>query len=313
MKSVNYQLRIKGLATPAGTIPVRALLQLLQQLTECAERGLRLAIEGASVKSGRPPAWLEKAVNLTFAGVEKGSTVLEIEAPTLGEAIGADLRQQDFWVTPPAADDTALSLFARSVHDTTAEKLESDYYDAGVLSGLLGLRPFLKSEASCVELVAAKRPQEHVTLTMAEMDKAERLKVRTPEPQAHIVSGRLDAIQHSRKRFQLVIPEGQVIPGRVDEEFMSAENLRPFWGRDVTVKGMVHFRPSGRIQLLEAQLIKAKQNGEEIFGEMPRVQTEAEFAVDAFKPGDKKDWLREIWGKWPGDESVEEILADLKR
>jgi hypothetical protein len=23
-------------------------------------------------------------------------------------------------------------------------------------------------------------------------------------------------------------------------------------------------------------------------------------------------WLQEIWGKWPGDESIEEILAALK-
>jgi hypothetical protein len=24
------------------------------------------------------------------------------------------------------------------------------------------------------------------------------------------------------------------------------------------------------------------------------------------------DWLKEIWGKWPGDESIEELLAALK-
>ena len=23
-------------------------------------------------------------------------------------------------------------------------------------------------------------------------------------------------------------------------------------------------------------------------------------------------WLKEIWGKWPGDESIEELLAALK-
>jgi len=313
MKSVSYQLRINGLATPDGTISVRALMELLRGLTESAERGLRLAIEGVSVKSGRTPGWLEKAVELTVSGLEKGSTVLDVEAQLLGDVIGSELQQQDFWVTPPGPEDTALSLFARSVTDTTAENLESDYYDAGVLRSLLGFKPFLKTMADSVELIAPGRPRENVTLTMAEMEKAERLKVRTPEPQAFIVAGHLDAIQHSRKRFQLVLPETQVVPGRVDEEFMSTEDLRQFWGKKVTVKGTVHFKPSGRVQLLEAQMIRAAEPGEEVFAEMPQAQSEAEFASAAFGAVERKDWLQEVWGKWPGDEPVEEILLELKR
>ncbi len=313
MNTVRYKLKIEGLATPDGTISVRALLELLRGLTECAERGLRLAIEGASIKSGRPPAWLDKAVDLTVSGLERGSTVLDLEAPTLGEVIGPELRQQDFWVSPPAPEDTALSFVARSVHDTTAENLESDYYDAGVLRSLLNLKPFLRSEARSVQLTARGRPHEHVVLTMAEMEKAERLKIRTADPQATIVSGHLDAIQHSRKRFQLVLPEGHPIPGRIDEEFITTESLRQFWGKEVTVKGTVHFKPSGKVQLLEAQLIKLKEQGEEVFAKAPQVQTEAASAGEAFQSPGKKDWLKDIWGKWPGDESVEEILEGLRR
>src|SRR6266566_9189372 len=147
MSAIKYQLKVKGLPTPDGKIPVRALLDLLRGITECAERGLRLAIEGASVKVGRPPAWLERAVDLTFSGLEKGSTVLDFEAPELGDVVGAELQQQDFWVKAPSSSDTALTLFARSVHDATAENLESEYYDAGVLSSLLNLKPFFKTEA----------------------------------------------------------------------------------------------------------------------------------------------------------------------
>ncbi|MBI2927892.1 MAG: hypothetical protein HYY24_19555 [Verrucomicrobia bacterium] len=313
MKSVKYQLRVEGLPTPDGTISVRALLELLRGLTECAERGLRLAIEGASVKVGRTPAWLDKAVNLVFSGLEKGSTVLDLEAPTLGDVLGAGLQQQDFWNQPPAPDDTALSLFAKSVRDTTAENLESEFYDAGVLRALLNLKPFFKSEAKSAELTAPGRPQEHVVLSMAGMEKAERLKTVTPDPQAFIVSGHLDAIKHSQKRFQLVLPEGKVIPGRINEEFMTAEALRQFWGKEVTINGIVHFKPSGKVQLLQAHLIKPKEHGEEIFGEVPAVQTEAEFVTNAFEPAEKRDWLKEVWGEWPGDESAEEILEGLNR
>ena len=312
MKTVKYQLRVKGLATPDGTISVRALLGLLGGLTDCAERSLRLAVEGTSIKSGRQPSWLEKAVNFTMSGLKSGSTVLNLEAPTLAEVIGTELQQQDFWAKAPAPHDTAISLIAQSVRDTTAENLESDYYDAGVLKSLLNLKPFLKTQAQSLEVVSQERPQEHIVINNAEMEKVERLKIQTPEPQSFIVSGHLDAIQHSQKRFQLVLPESQIIPGRVDEEFMAAESLREFWGKDVTVKGIVHFRPSGRIQLLEAQFIKIKNTGEEIFEVMPRVQTEAEFIGESLHVKETKNWLKEVWGKWPGDEPVEDILKELK-
>lgn len=144
------------------------------------------------------------------------------------------------------------------------------------------------------------------------MEKAERLKVRIPDCQAFLVSGHLDAIQHSKMRFQLLVKGDQPIPGRINEEHLSAENLRQFWGKDVTVKGIVHFRPSGRIQLFEAELIKPKETGEEVFEHAPTVQTQAPFVSNTLEATHKKDWLNEIWGKWPGDEPIEQLLQDLK-
>jgi hypothetical protein len=310
---VRYRIRIKGMDVPDGTISVRALVELLNGLTECAGRGLRLVIEGASTKSGRTPVWLEKAIDWRIVGLAKGSTTLDVEAPPLGQILGAEVQQQDFWLAPPEPSDTALSLFSRSIRDTTAENLESDYYDAGLLSSLLDLKPFLKTYKASVDIASRGKPQDHVVLGMDEMTKAERLKVRTPEPKAFVVAGHLDWIQHSKKKFQLVLPDKQIIPGRIDEEYASTESLREMWGKDVTIRGMVYFKPSGRIHLLAAQIIRPKARGDEVFEHVPRVQTEAQFASDVVKASEHKGWLRDVWGKWPGDESIEELLAGLKR
>jgi hypothetical protein len=310
--SVQYELRLKGLSTPAGTISARALTDVLQRMIDCAERGLRLAIEGESVKRGALPKWLGQSLDLTVTGLARGSTVLKLEAPLLGETVGDRISQQDMWYTPPAPNDTAFTLLSWSVRDTTAENLESDYYDGGVLSGLLALKSVLKTEASSIELYAKGRPGENFKLGMAEMDKVERLKQRMPEPRAFLVSGHLDAIEHSRKRFQLLLSDGQVVPGRVDVEFMDAEAMREFWGKKVTIKGTVYFRPSGKIQLLESHLIKLMEDGEQIFEAMPQEQTEAEFARTMSHAAERRGWLRNVWGKWPGDEPVEDLLAALK-
>jgi len=39
------------------------------------------------------------------------------------------------------------------------------------------------------------------------------------------------------------------------------------------------------------------------------------FSLEDFESGKVKPrpgWLKEVWGKWPGDESIEELLAALK-
>ena len=313
MKTHKYQLIVKGLQSGDGTISVRSLLELLQQFTACAERGLRLAIEGQSVRRGVLPAWIERSTELVFTGLQKGSTILDFEAPVLGETIGDLLSQQDFWVHPPDPDDTAFSIVAKMVGDTTAENLESDYYDAGVLSSLLDLKHFFSAKAQTVELIAPGRAGENFILNMPLIEKVERLKIRTPESQAFVVSGHLDQIRHSRRNFVLVVGDGQTIPGCIDEEFMSVEELRQLWGRKVSVKGIVHFKPSGHVRLLEAHLLKPMEDGEEIFAVTPHAQTEAEFVREITTISERRDWLKDIWGKWPGEEPIEELVAGLYR
>jgi hypothetical protein len=39
------------------------------------------------------------------------------------------------------------------------------------------------------------------------------------------------------------------------------------------------------------------------------------FSLEDFEAGKiapNPGWLKEVWGKWPGDESIEELLAVLK-
>lgn len=313
MRTVKYHLRLRGLNTPDGTIPVRVLTGILNQILSCAERGLRLAIEGQSVRRGTLPSWIDKSTDMTITGIETGSTILDIEAPMLGDVIGEQIQQQDFWVTPPAPTDTAFTLVVKSVKDATAEDMESEYYDGGMLESLRGFRSFVESERQWIELRAVERPDECFSLGRQEIERIERLQVRTPASQAFIVSGHLNAIEHSRKKFQLVVDDHHIIPGRLNEDFISAEEMRRLWGKRVSVKGMVHFKPSGAIRLLDAHMLKPMEEGEEVFGVPPQVQSEAAFVREISAPRGQKDWLKDIWGQWPGGESIEELLADLQK
>lgn len=312
MKTRKYQLRLKGLASPSGTIPITALKEVCDLLLGAAERGLRLAVEGTSVKRGRLPAWLTKSLDLKLTGMKKGSTVLAIEAPVLGETAKEQIRQQDFWYIVPKAEDTALTLLARSVHDTTKEVLESNAYDGGILDSLLQFRPFLKSSAEKVELHCVSRPKEHFKLDDQEIAKIQRLKAKTPEPRAFMISGLFDVIEHNRKRFHLVLSNGESLLGSLDTEHLDVEHMRQFWGKKVTVKGIVHFRPSRTPRLIEAQVIKHMEQGEEVFETLPQEPSQIEFVESVRETAAaQKGWLKEVWGKWPGDEPIEDLLAAL--
>lgn len=310
-KTLKYQLRLQGLETSRGTIPLKALQEVCDLVLATAERGLRLAVEGSSVRPGRLPRWLAKSLDLTVTGIGKGSTVLNIEAPFLGSTARDQIRQQDLWHVVPQPDDTAFTLFAKSVRDTTAGELESDSYDRGVLESLLEFKPFLKNYADKIELRCPSRPKEHFKLGEAELEKIQKLKAKTPEPRAVMLSGQFDAIEHSKRRFHLVLGNGDSVLGAIDPTYLSVEDMRQFWGKKATIKGIAHFRPSGRPRLIEAQVIRPMEEGDEIFSAVPQVQTEAIFLKEIKDAEMKRGWLKDVWGKWPGDEPIEELLAAL--
>ncbi len=308
---MKYKLKIKGLKTPAGTISIRALKDLVDTVIESSERGLRLAIQGESVKRGAIPAWLARSLDFTVTGLEEGSTTIVLDVPRLGETAPEQIKQQDLWYSKPKPEDTALTLLSRSVNDAKSENVESNAYDRGVLDGLLSFESFFKTFGDKLVVQAPLRPAENFSLSCSELEHVRRLKTDTPEATAFVISGQFDVIQHSSRRFHLLLGNGHVIPGTIDRDILNVENMRDFWGKKVTIKGMVHFNPGRKVRLLEAQTIKPAEEGEEIFEKMPAPPTpmalfETDLHMLSVGPA-----LEEIWGKWPGDEPIEELLAAL--
>lgn len=309
--TMQYKLRIKGLDSPDGTISIRALKELVDLVLDCSERGLRLAVQGESVKRGRLPVWLTKSLDFTVTGIERGSTTVVDDAPLLGETAAALIQQQDFWYTSPADEDTGLSLLSRSVRDTVSENADSNAYDTGVLDGLLAFEGFLKKFANGIVFESPQRPHENLSLGCAELERVRWLKEDTPEPAAFVLSGEFDLIQHSNRRFQLRLSNGQIVPGTVNPEHLGPKDMRQFWGKKVTIKGTVHFRPGRKVRLIEAEVIKPAEEGEEVFERLPTPPKPLALFESDVQRFNAAPVLQDTWGKWPGDESIEELLAAL--
>ena len=212
----------------------------------------------------------------------------------------------------PEPQDTALTLLSKSVRDTTSEAVDSNAYDRGVLDSLLQFKPFLKNNADKIQLKCVTRPTEHFEIGEPELTRIERLKAKIPEPRAVVISGKVRRLIHQKKRFQLVLSNGESLPGTIDTEHLDVEQMRRFWGKKVTIKGLVHFRPSRKPRLIEAQVIKPMEEGEEVFETLPAEPSQIEFLKSVQETAAaRQGWLKEVWGKWPGDEPIEDLLAAL--
>jgi hypothetical protein len=133
-----------------------------------------------------------------------------------------------------------------------------------------------------------------------------------PEPQTVLVSGFFDTIEHSRKCFQLTMKTGEIIKGRIDEGTIDMEQMRKFWGQPVTIKGVLHFKAAGKPRFLEAQAITAWQEGDELFNSISVPQSALQILAQVKTEISGRNVEAEIWGKWPGEESIEQLLETLK-
>ncbi len=310
IKTIPYSLRIKGLRSADGTVSAKELKELLEDIELTAQRGLRLLLDGASVKRGTVPHWLEASANFVITDFKPGSTILEVEAPAFGDTVDEEMLQPDFWREMPGADDSVFSVMQKCLKDAEAENLDSDRFDRGVLDGLSRFGRFFK-HADSLEICRMDGKDESFTISATSMEHVNKLRAKTPAPQAMVVSGKLEQVTYKTGRFLMELPGGMQLRGRVHPEFLDAEDMRNLWGKKVSVKGLVHFKPSGAARFVDAELLKLMDPSEEIFERLPMaVQIEAPFE-GMIQGAREAVEVSEVWNQWPGDESIEELLADL--
>lgn len=312
MKTANYILKINGLKAPKGTISILALKELIDNLIESSEKALRLSVEGTSSKKGQLPAWLKNSVDYTITGLRKGSTKILISAPELIETAPEELSQPDLWNILPKQDDTALSILIRAANDAINKNNDSSYLDNSLLSSLLSFDNFISSYAKSFELVSENGRSEKIKIDGKQIEKIKEFKKKIPEQQKVVLSGLFNEIEHIEGKFRLRLNNGITITGEIDKEFIDKERMRSLWGKMATVRGVAEFKPNKDIRYIKADLIKQYEESESILLN----NTSKEEPLLLFeKPQPLKqhtNHLKGLWGSWPGDESIEELLKELE-
>ena len=106
--------------------------------------------------------------------------------------------------------------------------------------------------------------------------------------------------------------QGSSLSGRVCAESLNVEVLRPLWGKQITVEGMVHYKANGQARLIEVRRFSSRLEKDGVFEKMPSVEVQQ--SHDLFSNRIEQVWDFDpigLSGAWPGDEHIEELLKQL--
>jgi hypothetical protein len=255
--------------------PVGSVLRRMKNL---AIDSVGMGFRGSSRIRGRRPGWMRRASDVRFVGISAGteeSTLLHFLAPRFGDVADEVYRQGRLFSTIPRQNDTAFDIMGDIVTDVAKNLRDSDRFDVRVLQHLESFKePLFQNGVDEIAITGGRLPPKRppiINSTVADI--ATSLYRETPAPVRARVMGHLDMIRASDKVFTLNLKDGQRVRGIWLGATVTA--LKDHYDQDVVVNGMITFRPSGTVLRFDAEAMRA------------------------------------VFGKWPGDETDDEILRTL--
>lgn len=143
---------------------------------------------------------------------------------------------------------------------------------------------------------------------MQKLNRATQRSTEIIKSRAYTVSGILDGIDNRDDKFLLRIDSQKSLLVHVDPEKVRFERLGSLCGKPTTVEGIVHFRANGEPKFIYARRIGVKSSKHDLFKRQPTGAIDDSERLN--KAANFK--LSTLWGKWPGNETFEELIEILE-
>lgn len=300
-----HQIILSGPAVSDERISGHLFRDLMDVLVDGAERALRYRIEGRSTAGGGPyPKYLRAAADFALLRKpELGANSAVIEARPLVETMPDRFVQGEMFADLDPSR-SPIDLFEDALEDALAGNEDSDRFDAGLVKSFENFGALLDQGVENVDLINGR----HLQVNEKTLKKVHHLASRSYAPQRVRVAGQLETIRYSDCRFVLKLEDKTLLPGTAID--LGNEVLRAFYGKPVLVTGKATFRPSGRPLQIEAEDIEnVSEHDAVIWSRPPKPLLGPARPVRDEQRG--KKGLAALLGKWPGDETDEEVQAAL--
>lgn len=311
-----HALRFLGGHADDLRVPAQALVEAVGALLEGAERALCLLVEGGSVRPGSRPAWLDAACRVEVTGLAARSAVVTLEAPTLAEAVpdrfGPDRRASLFGEPGTRLDSTrtAVDFFGDVLAAVVSGDRDGVRADRSLLDSCVRFARAAGSTDDGLQIEGLAGRSEPVIVRPDLARTIEQLRDETPAPRAVRVTGVLDTIPSSKTDILLLLDQGETVQGRLEQP--APEELRALCETKVVVSGVAQFRPSGRLSVVDVEYVGPARDADAMWSRVPAPMPTRSSPVARLVPQDARSGVATFLGAWPGDESVDELLAALK-
>lgn len=304
-----HRIRLQGPGTTGKRISGALLRDLLDVLVEGCRGAVRMRVEGRSAAPGPRSSWLTGAADFELLPLESGSTVVPIDAAPLAASAPERFAQFNFLEVDPRR--SALSLLEESLEQALCGNEEAELFDQSLLQRFGGLSRVLTDGVERIEITSEEpRGVERVAISSESLTRVERLFRKTSPPQRVRIGGQLDTIRHSDRMFTLILGTGESLKGVA--EGVAGEQLASLFGKDVIVQGRAYFRPSGKVLRVEAEEIAQAEGDLEPWSRAPQPLLAGIDPRSLVAEQGPRSGLNAIYGRWPGDESAEELTAALE-
>lgn len=305
------EIKLDGPGAKGLRVNAALLRDLLGLTIEGAQRALRLRTQGRSTATGPLPALIARAADFTVQ-IQKGSTVLELEAPTLFEADPNYFAQSDMF--PELEPElTSYDYLTTTFHAALHHPSES-VVDAQMVQLLTRFERIFKDGINYMEFYRPNASPNSEPLIVRESDirGLRELKKAIPPPQAVRLAGKLDLIKHSDGTFTVELPTGDKVKGITEED--QRDRLQQLWGANALVVGTAHFGPSGKILRIEARMVRAASEKDSQLWAIPPEPQQLRVAEAKVRVSQgPRSGINALIGKWPGDEEDDAILDILEQ
>lgn len=315
MKIHKHQIQLESEQHFDGRLPTHHLGCLLAELPVAIRGAVSMALRKRSKTIGKQPKWLTRASDLRFTGHSgNGVTQIRFELPTLHHAANEVYEQKELFNSErPDGVLTGLDLLMRVFEDIDSNQTDSEAFDPQLLHQVAKFRRFFKAGPFSSFLVSGSAANSitQVRVTQKTTERCERLYGRTPAPQRVRIVGTLDGLEASTQRFSLLLDAGERVTGVYPEAM--CDRLQDLWRKRVLVLGTSIFRASGNLLRVEAEAIEDGANSSPLFSTQPVSNGNRLDPSRLRKTQGARSGMAAIMASWPGDETEEEIKAELER
>ena len=297
----------------AGRLPPGPVGHVIAKLPQMMRQSVSMAFRRRSAPKGRPPHWLAAASDVRLLGLTNGrSATIRLDAPTLGDASSELYDQGELFPGRPDPEDTALDVLGDVLVHVREGNADSDRFDDRLLKSVAALDQALNGEYQTLEINSRRYSRRSpAVLDKATIASARALHSRTPAPARVRVVGVLDAVRISTQTFGLKLDDGNEAKGILSSGSFHGVLELLASQRRVVVRGDAIFRPSGQLLLVEAEDVALATNESPVWSRMPRPRGGTLDVTGLRRPQGPRSGMAKILGRWPGDETDEEVEAAL--